>query len=74
MDSAMLVIILALVGIITYLLFTPCKWLDKYAQEEKDQWSGEDIGENLIYKDQEGVPFVKATKPKKKRVYKRRKQ
>ena len=66
MDSAMLVLLLALVGMITYLLFTPCKWLDDYAQEGKEQWTGEDIGSGfssehrqVIHRDQEGVPFVK---------------
>ena len=40
MDSAMLVLLLALCGLIIYLLFSPSKWLDKYAQDEKEQWTG----------------------------------
>jgi hypothetical protein len=63
-------------------------WLDKFCKKE-DKWTGEDVGESP-FKIQEKVPFTPSLdvpfndpevpnrpikkKPKKKRVYKRRKK
>ena len=44
----MVLLLLILVGILTYMLFSPKSiigpWLDKYCQDEKGRWMGEDIG------------------------------
>jgi hypothetical protein len=74
MDSAMLLLLLVLVGVVTYLLFSPTSLLgprlDKYCKREKDSWSGEDVGESLIKSVNEEAPPIK---PKgKKRKYKKR--
>jgi hypothetical protein len=62
MESAMLLLLIVLVGVLTYLLFSPSKWLDKYAQEETEQWSKK-----------QAEPVVEPVKPKKKkRKYKKR--
>jgi len=74
MDSAMLLLLLVLVGVLTYLLFSgkSCvsKALDKHCQREKESWTGEDVGESLIKSVNEETP--PAPKPKKKRKYKKR--
>lgn len=48
MESAMVLLLLILVGILTYMLFSPKSiigpWLDKYCQDEKERWMGEDVG------------------------------
>ena len=67
----MLLLLLVLVGVLTYLLFSgkSCisKTLDKYCQREKESWTGEDVGESLIKSVNEEAP-----KTKKKRKYKKR--
>ena len=96
MESAMLALLLILVGLLTYMIFSPTSligpWLDKCCTKKDDKWTGEDIGESP-FKVQEGTPFTpaleipfddpevpnrpsrkKKPKPKKKRVYKRRKK
>ena len=74
MDSAMLLLLLVLVGVLTYLLFSgkSCisKTLDKYCQREKESWTGEDVGESLIKSVNEEAPPTPKTK--KKRKYKKR--
>ena len=90
MDSGMLVLLLVLGGVLLYLIFSPSSiigpWLDKYCREEKRRWSGETIEPDY----QENIPFTPSLeksfddpevpnrpskkKPKKKRVYKRRKK
>jgi hypothetical protein len=90
MESAMLVLLLVLGGLMVYMVFSPTSligpWLDKYCKEEKRRWSGEDIEPHY----QEGTPFVKTldipfedpevpnrpskSKPKKKRKYTKRKK
>ena len=59
MESAMIALLLVLVGVLTYILFSPTSiigpWLDKYCQEEKELWKGEDIEPNY----QEGTPYIK---------------
>mgnify|MGYP006090518977 CR=1 FL=1 len=74
MDAAMLLLLLVLVGLVTYILFCPTSfvgpWLDKYCKREKDEWSGDSV-----YKDQDGVPFVTPVEQKskkRKRKYKKR--
>ena len=61
MESAMLVLLLTLVGLLTYLIFSPKSiigpYLDKLCQDKKDKWTGEDIGESP-FKIQEGTPFT----------------
>jgi hypothetical protein len=61
MESAMLVLLLVLAGLLTYLLFSPKSilgpYLDKLCQDKKDQWTGETIGESP-FKVQEGTPFT----------------
>ena len=61
MESAMLVLLLSLAGLLTYLLFSPKSiigpYLDKLCQDKKDKWTGEDIGESP-FKIQEGTPFT----------------
>ena len=58
MEPAMVALLLVLVGILTYILFSPTSivgpWLDKWAQDEKKQWTGEDIEPHY----QEGTPFT----------------
>ena len=47
MDSAMVLLLLVLGGVLVYMLFSPTSligpWLDKYCKEEKRKWGGEDI-------------------------------
>mgnify|MGYP001426221848 CR=1 FL=1 len=47
MESAMVLLLLVLVGVLTYILFSPRSivgpWLDEYCKEEKRKWGGEDI-------------------------------
>ena len=47
MDSAMVLLLLVLGGVLVYMLFSPTSligpWLDKYCREEKRKWGGEDI-------------------------------
>ena len=61
MESAMLVLLLTLAGLLTYLLFSPKSiigpYLDKLCQDKKDKWTGETIGESP-FKVQEGTPFT----------------
>ena len=61
MESAMLVLLLTLAGLLTYLIFSPKSiigpYLDKMCQDKKDQWTGETIGESP-FKVQEGTPFT----------------
>ena len=61
MESAMLVLLLTLAGLLTYLLFSPKSiigpYLDKLCQDKKDKWTGETIGESR-FKVQEGTPFT----------------
>ena len=61
MESAMLVLLLVLAGLLVYLLFSPKSiigpYLDKLCQDKKDKWTGEDIGESP-FKIQEGTPFT----------------
>ena len=61
MESAMLVLLLVLAGLLTYLLFSPKSilgpYLDNLCQDKKDQWTGETIGEQP-FKVQEGTPFT----------------
>ena len=69
MESAMLALLLVLAGVFVYLIFSPTSiigpYLDKYCKDKQEKWTGEDVGESLIYKDQEGVPFVKTIDYKK---------
>ena len=71
MESAMLVLLLVLGGVMVYLLFSPTSiigpWLDEHCREEKRKWSGEDItpeyNTNQDIHDaisQEKVPFTPA--------------
>jgi uncharacterized Tic20 family protein len=74
MDSAMLLLLIVLVGVVTYLLFSPTSllgpMLDKYCKREKESWTGEDVGESLIKSVNEEAPPTPKTK--KKRKYKKR--
>jgi hypothetical protein len=77
MDSAMLLLLIVLVGVVTYLLFSPTSllgpMLDKYCKREKESWSGEDVGESLIKSVNEEAPPTPEPTPKgKKRKYKKR--
>ena len=78
MDSSMVILLLVLGGVMVYMVFSPTSligpWLDRYSKKEKESWSGEDVGESLIHQDDKGVPHITSPKPKKKRVYKRRKK
>jgi hypothetical protein len=80
MDSGMLLLIIVLGGLSLYFIVSPTSligpWLHNYSKKEKEQWSGETIEpEPLIHYDDKGPHTVKdAKKPKKKRVYKRRKK
>ena len=69
MESAMVVLLLVLGGLMVYMIFSPTSligpWLDKYCREEKRRWSGEDItpdyNTNQDIHDaisQEGIPFT----------------
>ena len=78
MDSGMIVLLIVLGGTLVYLVFSPTSligpWLDKYCTKEKQEWSGKDA---VIHQDDKGIPHmtpIKKKKPKKKRVYKRRKK
>ena len=58
MESAMLALLLILVGLLTYMVFSPTSiigpWLDRHCKKERDSWSGEDIEPKY----QEGTPFT----------------
>ena len=60
MESAMLALLLILVGLLTYMIFAPSSiigpWLDRHCKRE-DKWTGEDVGESP-FKIQEKVPFT----------------
>ena len=60
MESAMLALLLILVGLLTYMVFSPTSiigpWLDKCCKKD-DKWTGEDVGESP-FKIQEKVPFT----------------
>ena len=62
MESAMLVLLLVLGGVMVYMLFSPTSligpWLDKCCRKD-DKWTGEDVGETP-FKIQEGTPFTPA--------------
>ena len=69
MDSAMVLLLLVLGGVMVYMVFSPTSligpWLDKYCKEEKRKWGGEDITPD--YKtnihdaiSQEKIPFTPA--------------
>jgi hypothetical protein len=71
MDSAMVLLLLVLGGVMVYMVFAPTSligpWLDKYCKDEKRSWSGEDItpdyNTNQDIHDaisQEKVPFTPA--------------
>ena len=67
-EVSMLLLVLVLLGALSYLLCTiPIN------NKKKDKWTGEDIGESLIHHDDEGVPH-QSIKPKKKRKYTKRKK
>ena len=61
METAMLVLLLVLAGLLVYLLFSPKSiigpYLDNICQDKKNNWTGEDIGEQP-FKVQEGTPFT----------------
>ena len=62
METAMLVLLLVLAGLLVYLLFSPKSiigpYLDKLCQDHgKNNWTGEDVGESP-FKVQEGTPFT----------------
>ena len=68
MESAMLVLLLVLAGLLVYLLFSPKSiigpYLDKLCRDHgKDKWTGEDVGESP-FKIQEGTPFTPALEEK----------
>jgi hypothetical protein len=75
MDSAMVILLLVLGGIMVYMVFSPTSligpWLDRYSKKEKEQWTGETI-------EPEPQPIKKKVQdtkqPKKKRVYKRKRK
>jgi len=67
MESAMVVLLLVLGGLLTYMVFSPTSligpWLDRYCREEKRKWGGEDVEPdyNTNIHDaisQEKVPFT----------------
>ena len=70
MDSAMVLLLLVLGGVLVYMLFSPTSligpWLDKYCKEEKRKWGGEDVtpdyNTNQVHDaiSQEKVPFTPA--------------
>ena len=66
MESAMLALLLILVGLLTYMIFSPTSiigpWLDRHCKRE-DKWTGEDVGESP-FKIQEGTPFTPALEEK----------
>ena len=85
--GGMILLLLILGAIITYLLFSKGLWLDKYCKKERENWNGSDIEPHYQEKvpftpaldkpfDDPEVPNrpSKRKKPKKKRVYKRRKK
>jgi len=81
MESTMVLLLLILVGILTYMLFSPKSiigpWLDKYCRKEK--WSGEDIGPTVMPKTtkkstkRKSKPKVTALKRKTRKSTKRSK-
>ena len=58
MESAMLLLLIVLVCILTYILFSPTSiigpWLDKHCKKERNAWCGEDVEPHY----QEGTPFT----------------
>jgi len=60
MESAMLALLLILVGLLTYMIFSPTSiigpWLDRHCKRERESWSGEDVEPHY----QEGTPFTPA--------------
>ena len=58
MESAMLVLLLVLAGLLLYMIFSPTSligpWLDKYCKKERENWSGEPVEPHY----QEGTPFT----------------
>ena len=54
----MLALLLVLVGLLTYMLFSPTSiigpWLDRHCKRERENWSGETIEPHY----QEGTPFT----------------
>ena len=60
MESAMLLLLIVLVCILTYILFSPTSiigpWLDRHCRKERNSWSGEDVEPKY----QEGTPFIPA--------------
>ena len=88
MESAMLILLLVLGGLMVYMLFSPTSligpWLDKYCKKEKESWGdknccgAKDVEEALIQSVNADIevpqPTPKKKKPKRKRVYKRRKK
>jgi len=85
MESAMLALLLILIGLLTYMIFSPTSiigpWLDKYCKKEKENWSGKDVEDTLIQSVNADIEIPQPTpkkkkpkRPKTKRVYKRRKK
>ena len=72
MESAMLVLLLVLGGVMVYMVFSPTSligpWLDKYCKEEKRKWGGEyitpdyktNIHDAITQEHQEKIPFTPA--------------
>ena len=72
MDSAMVLLLLVLGGVMVYMVFSPTSligpWLDKYCKEEKRKWGGEDITPDyktnihdaITQEHQEKIPFTPA--------------
>ena len=60
MEPGMIILLLVLVGIMTYILFSPTSiigpWLDRHCKKERNAWCGEDVEPNY----QEGTPFTPA--------------
>jgi len=84
-DGGMLLLLLVLGAIMVYLLFSKGFWMDRFMQNDK--WEGEDVEphyqEGTPFTPALENPFndpevpnrpSKRKKPKKKRVYKRRKR
>ena len=83
----MILLLLILGAIFTYLLFSKGLWLDKYCKKERENWNGSDIEphyqEKIPFTPSLDKPFddpevpnrpSKRKKPKKKRVYKRKRK
>ena len=47
MESAMLALLLILVGLLTYMIFSPTSligpWLDRHCKKERESWCGSDV-------------------------------